>query len=107
MKYTKHRASDNLWQSYLKLSDTNQKNPEIIEELKKLDQAVNVNWPLSHYKSAVRYLQTKEGDVNATGGTNWQKYLPPRFQKRVFFPSIWSPKEMEVWGKAWVEDALL
>ena len=107
LKYTKHRASDNLWQSYLKLSDTDQKNPEIIEELKKLDQAVNVNWPLSHYKSAVRYLQTKEGDVNATGGTNWQKYLPPRFQKRVFFPTIWSEEEIDIWGKAWVENTLL
>jgi len=107
LKYTKHRALDNLWQSYLKLSDADQKNPEIIEELRKLDQAVNVNWPLSHYKSAVRYLQTKEGDVNATGGTNWQKYLPPRFQKRVFFPTIWSEEEIDIWGKAWVENTLL
>lgn len=105
-KYTKKRATDNMWQCYQKLSTEDQNNPEIIEELKKLDLAVNVNWPLSHYKSAVRYLQTKEGDVNATGGTNWQKYLPPRFQKRVFFPSIWSEDEMEMWGKAWVEEAL-
>ncbi len=107
LKYTKNRASDNLWQRYQALSEADQKNPQIIEELKKLDLAVNVNWPLSHYKSAVRYLQTKEGDVNATGGTNWQKYLPPRFQKRVFFPSIWSADEMETWGKAWVEEALI
>ena len=107
LKYTKNRASDNLWQRYQDLSEADQKNPQIIEELKKLDLAVNVNWPLSHYKSAVRYLQTKEGDVNATGGTNWQKYLPPRFQKRVFFPSIWSVDEMGTWGKAWVEEALI
>jgi tryptophan 2,3-dioxygenase len=56
-----------------------------------------------HYKSAVRYLQQKEGDVAATGGTNWQKYLPPRFQKRVFFPKLWSNQEIEDWGKSWVE----
>ena len=65
---------------------------------------VNVNWPLVHYKSAVRYLQAKEGDVPATGGTNWQKYLPPRFQKRIFYPELWSNEEMENWGKSWVEN---
>jgi len=56
-----------------------------------------------HYKSAVRYLQQKEGDVPATGGTNWQKYLPPRFQKRIFYPELWTEQEKEEWGKGWVE----
>jgi tryptophan 2,3-dioxygenase len=106
LKYVQKHELNNLWQCYLELPENDRNNPEIIEELKKLDQAVNVNWPLSHYKSAVRYLQTKEGDVNATGGTNWQKYLPPRFQMRIFFPTIWAIEEKEVWGKAWVEEAL-
>ncbi len=106
LKYVKKREKDNLWQCYQKLSLEDRRNPQILEELKKLDLAVNVNWPLSHYKSAVRYLQMKEGDVNATGGTNWQKYLPPRYQKRIFFPSIWTKEEIEIWGKAWVEEAL-
>ena len=70
------------------------------------DEYVNVSWPLVHYKSAVRYLHMKEEDIVATGGTNWQKYLPPRFQKRIFFPSLWSDKEKANWGKRWVEDAL-
>jgi tryptophan 2,3-dioxygenase len=64
---------------------------------------VNVNWPLAHYKSAVRYLQKDPADIAATGGTNWQKYLPPRFQRRVFFPELWSPQELEEWGKSWVK----
>jgi tryptophan 2,3-dioxygenase len=75
-------------------------NPRLIEELKSLDQNVNVNWPLVHYKSAVRYLQQKPSDIAATGGTNWQKYLPPRFQKRVFFPELWSEEEINDWGKS-------
>ena len=41
-----------------------------------LDINVNVNWPLAHYKSAVRYLHKDPVDIAATGGTNWQKYLP-------------------------------
>lgn len=93
----------NIWQKYLSLPEADRKNPKVINALKELDINVNVNWPLVHYKSAVRYLQQKEGDVPATGGTNWQKYLPPRFQKRIFYPEIWTAQEKEEWGKGWVE----
>jgi len=71
--------------------------------LKNFDVNVNINWPLCHYKSAVRYLQRNPEDIAATGGTNWQKYLPPRFQKRIFYPELWSETDIENWGKAWVE----
>jgi tryptophan 2,3-dioxygenase len=70
--------------------------------LRQLDQNVNVNWPLVHYKSAVRYLSADEKEIAATGGTNWQKYLPPRFQKRIFYPELWSAQEIENWGKSWL-----
>lgn len=72
------------------------------EELRKLDLHINVEWPLAHYKSAVRYLEKDPVDVAATGGTNWQKYLPPRFQKRIFFPHLWTDEQQEEWGKGWV-----
>ena len=85
---------------YQSLPEAEKQDPELINQLKKLDQNVNVNWPLVHYKSAVRYLQKQSADVAATGGTNWQKYLPPRFQVRVFFPEIWSEEEMSNWGKS-------
>jgi tryptophan 2,3-dioxygenase len=67
---------------------------------------VNVNWPLMHYKSAVRYLQRDPTDVPATGGTNWRSYLPPKFQRRIFYPQLWSQQELEDWGKGWVEAVL-
>ncbi|MET3978479.1 tryptophan 2,3-dioxygenase [Mucilaginibacter sp. UYP25] len=73
------------------------------EQLKQLDVNVNVNWPLSHYKSAVRHLHREPEEIKATGGTNWQKYLPPRFQRRIFYPSLWNTDELENWGKAWVD----
>ncbi len=82
--------------------DTN--NKEIRNQLRTLDLLVNVDWPLVHYKSAVRYLKQK--NVPATGGTNWQSYLPPHFQKRIFFPMLWSEEEKQEWGKNWVESAL-
>jgi tryptophan 2,3-dioxygenase len=96
----------NLWAKYKALSAEDQKNEALINALRQLDVNVNVNWPLVHYKSAVRYLQQSDGDVPATGGTNWQKYLPPRFQKRIFYPELWSTEETEEWGKAWVESVV-
>ncbi|MDB5023202.1 MAG: tryptophan 2,3-dioxygenase [Mucilaginibacter sp.] len=75
-------------------------------ELRQLDVNVNVNWPLSHYKSAVRYLNRQPDEIKATGGTNWQKYLPPRFQKRIFYPALWTTEQEADWGKAWVDDVL-
>ena len=96
----------NLYAKYQHLPVDDQQNSELIEQLRLLDLNVNVNWPLVHYKSAVRYLSSKEQDIDATGGTNWQKYLPPRFQKRIFFPRLWTEKEIENWGRQWVVKAI-
>jgi len=96
----------NMWAKFKSLSTSDQKDPAVIKELRQLDINVNVNWPLVHYKSAVRYLQADVKEIAATGGTNWQKYLPPRFQKRIFYPELWSETELEEWGKKWVEEVL-
>ena len=90
----------------MRLSTEEQNDKDVINVLKQNDINVNVNWPLAHYKSAVRYLQKPDEDIAATGGTNWQKYLPPRFQKRIFYPNLWTEKEQEEWGKSWVHDLL-
>jgi tryptophan 2,3-dioxygenase len=99
----KEYQTKNMWAKYKALSANDQQNIKLINALKELDVNVNINWPLMHYKSAVRYLQQNTEDIAATGGTNWQKYLPPRFQKRIFYPEIWSEQEKEDWGKGWVE----
>lgn len=96
-------STKNLWQVYSRLTEEERKDEKLKNAFRMLDVNVNVNWPLSHYKSAVRYLQKDPEDIAATGGTNWQKYLPPRFQRRIFYPSLWSPQELEEWGKAWVK----
>ncbi len=97
---------ENLLSKYSSLSKVDQKNSALIEQLRELDLNINVNWPLVHYKSAVRYLSSDKEDIDATGGTNWQKYLPPRFQKRIFFPNLWTAEEQENWGRQWVVKAL-
>jgi tryptophan 2,3-dioxygenase len=97
----------NLWQVYLSMNKEDQENELVKDVLRTNDININVNWPLAHYKSAVRYLARDKEDVAATGGTNWQKYLPPRFQKRIFYPELWSSEEIENWGRGWVDDALI
>lgn len=96
----------NLMSKYQQLSVEDQQNEALILQLRLLDLNINVNWPLVHYKSAVRYLSSKNGDIDATGGTNWQNYLPPRFQKRIFFPELWTKEEIDNWGRQWVVNAL-
>lgn len=99
IELAKEYRTKNLWAKYSGLFEADRKNPELITQLKEFDLNVNVRWPLVHYKSAARYLQQPAGDVPATGGTNWQKYLPPRMQRRIFYPSLWSSEELESWGK--------
>lgn len=104
---TAQRLTDkNIWALYKALSNEDQQRDDLKVALKQLDVNVNINWPLVHYKSAVRYLQADPADIAATGGTNWQKYLPPRFQKRIFYPELWSSEEKDNWGKAWVDSVL-
>lgn len=89
----------NIWNKYRDCLD---KDEELKMLMKNFDLKANVFWPLAHYKSAVRYLQRDPVDIAATGGTNWQKYLPPRFQKVIFYPELWTDQEKEEWGKGWV-----
>ncbi len=93
----------NLYSIFKRLETEVQQNEETVAILKTFDRYVNINWPLAHYKYAVRFLIKKDGVMPATGGTNWQKYLPPKFQKQIFFPSLYTTEEIENWGKAWVE----
>ena len=66
----------------------------LVDRLLEYDKLVNVEWPLVHLKAAAKYLDKKPEVIAATGGTNWQKYLPPNIQQRKFFPEFW-PKQTE------------
>ena len=96
----------NVWAVVQRLPAADRENPRLLRAMRQLDVSVNVNWPLMHFKSAVRYLQQHPADVAATGGTNWRHYLPPKFQRRIFYPQLWSAQELADWGKGWVEQVL-
>jgi tryptophan 2,3-dioxygenase len=82
------------------------KDERVIAKLREYDLLANVMWPLAHLKSTSHFLQKAPEDIRATGGTNWQKYLPPRYQKVIFFPELWTAAEIDEWGKPGVLAAL-
>lgn len=91
-----------LYHCYLGMDEKTRNNKELINALRKLDQDVNINWPLMHMGAAYRYLSSDKETIKATGGTNWKQFLPPGFQKVYFFPKLWSAEEKNDWGKEWV-----
>lgn len=96
-------ADNTLYDRYLSV---NSPEESLKNALRELDQNFNIHWCLMHYKSAVRYLHKNPEDIKATGGTNWQQYLPPKFQRISFFPALWSEEEKQEWGKNWVMEQI-
>ncbi len=71
---------------------------EVQERLRGFDHLYNVAWPLVHLNTAKHYLDSKGENQAATGGSEWKKYLHPKFQQRKFFPTLWSETERREWG---------
>ena len=106
IRIAKQVKNATIYHKYLSLPSDLKKNESLVEALKTLDINANINWQLMHMGSAHRYLSRESGDIEATGGTNWKEYLPPSFQKIVFFPELYSDQELNNWGKQWVDHML-
>lgn len=71
---------------------------QLHEKLREFDYLYNIAWPKVHLETAQFYLDKKGENKAATGGSEWKKYLHPKFQQRKFFPQLWSEKEIQNWG---------
>jgi len=67
------------------------------------DHTVNVSWVMAHYEAAKHYLESGQKAVKATGGSDWQKYMLPKYQRRIFFPGLWTEDELKGWGETNLE----
>lgn len=103
IRIAKQVENSTIYHKFLQLPEKTRNNTILQEALKSLDLNANVNWPLMHMGSAYRYLSRGNSEIDATGGTNWKKYLPPSFQKVVFFPELYTKEELINWGKQWVD----
>ena len=65
---------------------------------KEFDTLYNVDWPMIHLNTAKQYLDKKDENKEATGGSEWKKYLDPKSQQRIFFPALHSEIELINWG---------
>lgn len=85
----------NLWTRFKQLPEDVKQNEALIAAMRHYDYTVNVSWVMAHYHAAAKYL----GEAEATGGSDWRKYMHPKYQRRIFFPDLWSKDELEHWGE--------
>jgi tryptophan 2,3-dioxygenase len=100
LKYMEEYNSINIWQKFKQLPVQDQKSLELINAMRHFDHTVNIKWVMQHLKVAIKYIdQSGMGDGEATGGSDWRKYMHPKYQRRIFFPELWSEKELVNWGQ--------
>jgi len=88
----------NIWTKFKSLPTESQEDVMLINAMRHYDHTVNVLWVMAHLNAARKYLNSGEESAEATGGSDWQKYMHPKYQKRIFFPELWSEDELENWG---------
>lgn len=99
LRYMEEYNTINLWQKFKQLPESDQKNPELIKAMRHYDHTVNITWVMGHLNAARKYIDSSEkGNGEATGGSDWKKYMHPKYQKRIFFPELWSDEELKNWG---------
>lgn len=84
----------NLWTKFKSLPNEDQNNKKLINAMRHYDHTVNVDWVMHHLNAAKMYI----GDGAATGGSDWTKYMHPKYQRRIFFPELWAEDELKNWG---------
>lgn len=95
----KEYQTKNIWQKFKQLPEKDQRNPTLVQAMRHYDHTVNITWVMQHLNTAIKYiLESGKGNGEATGGSDWQKYMHPKYQRRIFFPELWSPEELANWG---------
>ena len=97
--FTKEYNTINLYAKFKSLPKDVQDNPQLRKAMRHYDYTVNVTWVMAHYNAASKYLNQGKEPEEATGGSDWAKYMLPKYQRRIFFPDVWTAQELEDWGK--------
>lgn len=97
--YMQKYNQTNLWKKYKQLPEEAQNNKNLIDALRHYDYTVNITWVMGHYNAAKKYIDNPLTGGEATGGSDWKKYMLPKYQKRIFFPDLWSADELNQWGE--------
>ncbi|MCP4484301.1 MAG: tryptophan 2,3-dioxygenase [Flavobacteriaceae bacterium] len=99
--FTKEYNTINLYAKFKELPKEVQQDKKLIKAMRHYDYTVNITWVMAHYNAANHYISGDKSsgkEIEATGGSDWKKYMHPKYQKRIFFPDLWSEKELNDWG---------
>ena len=99
--FTKEYNTINLYAKFKELPKEVQEDKKLIKAMRHYDYTVNITWVMAHYNAANHYISGDNSsgkEIEATGGSDWKKYMHPKYQKRIFFPDLWSEKELNDWG---------
>ncbi len=99
LRYMEEYNTINIWQKFKELPENDQKNPDLVAAMRHYDKTVNITWVMGHLNAAKKYIESGHGSGEATGGSDWKKYMHPKYQRRIFFPELWSDEEFKNWGE--------
>jgi len=89
----------NIWQKFKQLPVEDQKNNALVNAMRHYDHTINITWVMGHLNAAKKYIDSGQGSGEATGGSDWKKYMHPKYQRRIFFPELWCEEELKNWGE--------
>ena len=99
LRYMEEYNTINIWQKFKELPENDQKDPNLVAAMRHYDKTVNITWVMGHLNAAKKYIESGHGSGEATGGSDWKKYMHPKYQRRIFFPELWSEEELKNWGE--------
>ena len=97
--FAKFYNTKNLWTKFKELPQEVKTDKDLIGAMRHYDHTVNIQWVMAHYNAANHYLKINGETAEATGGSEWAKYMHPKYQRRIFFPDVWTKEELDNWGK--------
>ncbi|MEC4004258.1 tryptophan 2,3-dioxygenase family protein [Flavobacterium sp. SUN052] len=99
LRYMQEYNTINIWQKFKELPLEDQQNETLVAAMRHYDKTVNITWVMGHLNTAKKYIESGQGSGEATGGSDWKKYMHPKYQRRIFFPELWSEEELKNWGE--------
>jgi tryptophan 2,3-dioxygenase len=99
--FTQEYNTTNLYAKFKELPQNIKEDPALQKAMRHYDYTVNITWVMAHYNAAKHYIggNAEQEGVEATGGSDWTKYMLPKYQRRIFFPEVWTEQELADWGK--------
>jgi tryptophan 2,3-dioxygenase len=99
LRYMEEYNTINIWQKFKQLPIEDQQDADLVSAMRHYDKTVNITWVMGHLNAAKKYIESGQGSGEATGGSDWKKYMHPKYQRRIFFPELWSEEELKNWGE--------